>query len=157
MTVDDVTAALETRMRLTDANGLEILDLAECRDLLAAAHIGRVATASRGRPVVFPVNAVVEDDLVFVRCGTGTLFREAEAGHTVAFEVDGSDPTYQTGWSVLVSGSARVVTDPRELERVQHLPLRPWGTGAKDQVVAIVMETVSGRRIPDVREVTTED
>lgn len=39
----------------------------------------------------------------------------------------------------------------------QHLPLRPWGTGAKDQVVAIVMETVSGRRIPDVREVTTED
>lgn len=144
-------------MRLVDANGLEIIDLAECRDLLAVAHIGRVAMSSQGRPVVFPVNAVVEGDRVFVRCGVGILYREAEAGHTVAFEVDGSDPTYQTGWSVLVSGNARVVTDRSELEMVRHLPLRPWGTGPKDHVVAIEMETVSGRRIPDVREVATED
>lgn len=143
-------------MRLTDANGLEILDLSECRELLADARLGRVALGSKGRPVVFPVNVVVTHDTVFVRCGRGSLHREAEAGHTVAFEIDGTDPTYQTGWSVLVTGSAHVVCEDPELDEARHLPLRPWGTGAKDHVVAIAIETVSGRRIPDVREVEAE-
>lgn len=138
-------------MRLTDANGLEILELSECRALLADASIGRVALGSKGRPVIFPVNAIVSSDAVFIRCGQGSLHREAESGHTIAFEIDGSDPTYQSGWSVLVSGVARVVTEAHELEEVRHLPLRPWGSGDKDHVVAIAMETVSGRRIPDVR------
>lgn len=144
-------------MRRTDANGLEVLELAECRDLLAEAHIGRVALGSQGRPVVFPVNVVVSPDAVYIRCGRGSLYREAEAGHTVAFEIDGYDPTYQTGWSVLVSGSARVVVDSHELDAARHLPLRPWGPGPKDHLVAISIETMSGRRIPDVREVATED
>lgn len=142
-------------MRRTDSNGLEVLELAECRALLEAAHIARIAVAPAGRPVIFPVNVAIEGREIYVRCGTGTLFRAAEGAHTVAVEIDGYDPTYQTGWSVLASGRARVVHDTHELEEVSHLPLRPWGTGTKDRVVSIEMETVSGRQIPAVREVAS--
>lgn len=142
-------------MRRTDSNGLEVLELTECRARLEAAHIARVAVASGGRPVIFPVNVAVNGGEVYVRCGTGTLYRAAEGAHTVALEIDGADPTYQSGWSVLVSGRARVVTDTHELDEVGHLPLRPWGTGTKDRVVSIQLETVSGRQIPAVREVAS--
>jgi len=138
------------RERVVDANGLEVLGPEECRFLLSSSHLGRVALASSGRPVVFPVNFVVEGERVYIRTGDGTLLREARDGRTVAFEVDAADPTYQTGWSVLVSGVARHVEAPEEIEQVNRLPLRPWSPGPKNDFVAIELETVSGRRIRGV-------
>jgi len=44
----------------------------------------------------------------------------------VAFEVDWVEPSCQTGWSVVVRGQARLVTDPEELRRLSRLPFLPW-------------------------------
>ena len=62
--------------------GLELLDEAECRRLLASSRLGRVAVNMAALPAIFPVNFVVEDDHIVFRTGTGTKL-EAATRHAV--------------------------------------------------------------------------
>jgi hypothetical protein len=65
----------------------------------------------------------------------------------VAFEVDRIDAVYEEGWSVFVVGAAEEVHDPKELEHVRQLDLPTWAGGARDRVVRIRPDFMSGRRI----------
>jgi len=65
----------------------------------------------------------------------------------VSFEVDHLDEALAEGWSVLVSGEARVVTDPGELAAVSALGVAPWAGGDRDSYVRIIASEVTGRRI----------
>lgn len=126
---------------------LEVLDIAECRMLLAGATVGRVAVSVHAVPAVFPVNfALLDGDVVF-RTGTGTKLDAAVRHAVVAFEVDQVDPLYHEGWSVLVVGMADELRDPQLLARARELPLRPWAEGPRDHVVRIGSEIVTGRRL----------
>jgi len=65
----------------------------------------------------------------------------------VAFEIDGTDETARTGWSVVVRGEAVEVTDPAELVRLRQLRLHPWAPGVKTHYVRILPAVLTGRRI----------
>jgi nitroimidazol reductase NimA-like FMN-containing flavoprotein (pyridoxamine 5'-phosphate oxidase superfamily) len=134
-------------MASTDHGGLQVIPEDECLRLLGGATLGRVALSIGALPVVLPVNFAMDDGDVVLRTNKGTKLNAALAGAVVAFEADEYDAVYHTGWSVLVTGVARVVTLPDELSRLKELPLRPWAPGERDDYVRIARHTVTGRRI----------
>jgi nitroimidazol reductase NimA-like FMN-containing flavoprotein (pyridoxamine 5'-phosphate oxidase superfamily) len=130
-----------------DGPRLTALSEEECLELLGRARFGRVGIVDGGRAVVLPVNYFFDPPFVVFRSTAGSKLEAAVAHGTVTFQIDATDPTYHGGWSVLVHGSAEVVDDPQEVERLQNLPLRSWWRGAQDQWIRIRAETVTGRRL----------
>jgi nitroimidazol reductase NimA-like FMN-containing flavoprotein (pyridoxamine 5'-phosphate oxidase superfamily) len=130
-----------------DRNGLEVLDRAECLRLLATASLGRIGISSGALPVILPVNFRLVGDTIVFRTASGTKLDAATRGAVVAFEVDAIDPFEHTGWSVMVTGVARRVTDPVELDAVRPQRVARWAPDGEDCVVAVSTEMVSGRRI----------
>jgi nitroimidazol reductase NimA-like FMN-containing flavoprotein (pyridoxamine 5'-phosphate oxidase superfamily) len=135
--------------------GLEELDRQECLKLLARAPLGRLGVVVGGRPVVFPVNFTLDGAAVVLRTDEGTKLYAARNG-PVAFECDGIDRIYHTGWSVLVLGDAEEVHDPHEIARLGRLPLSGWSPGPKPKWLRI-RGTITGRRIPSHRRMQTEE
>jgi nitroimidazol reductase NimA-like FMN-containing flavoprotein (pyridoxamine 5'-phosphate oxidase superfamily) len=136
-----VAASVEAR------TGLELLTRDDCLHLLASSPIGRLAVVVGGQPLIFPVNYALDGEHVVFRTAEGTKLHGALHGR-VAFEVDAADTVYHGGWSVLVVGRAEDVADPVERARLDALPLRPWGPGAKDRWVRVHAEAITGRRLP---------
>lgn len=130
-----------------DRNGLEVLDRDECLSLLGRATLGRIAVTADAMPTVLPVNFCLCGDRVFIRTGEGSKLDAATRNAVVAFEVDDFDAMYHDGWSVVVTGIAREVTDPEELEALRHVPLQRWAPGDGERVVAISTDIISGRRL----------
>jgi len=130
-----------------DRNGLEVLDRHECLRLLGTATLGRVGISFGALPNILPVNFRLVGDEVAFRTTVGTKLDAATCNAVVAFEVDDLDPMYHTGWSVVVLGLAREVTDPTERRRfdVAHIPR--WAPVDAQRIVAISTEMISGRRI----------
>jgi nitroimidazol reductase NimA-like FMN-containing flavoprotein (pyridoxamine 5'-phosphate oxidase superfamily) len=129
------------------SRGLEIIDPAECDILLRGRTLGRVGVKLADELVILPVfYAVVDDDIVF-RTDPGTKLDAAVLGTKVSFEVDATAP----GWSVLVVGHAREVTDPVEQQHARTRLGHDWPEGERDRIVAIRAEKVTGRRLPGPR------
>jgi nitroimidazol reductase NimA-like FMN-containing flavoprotein (pyridoxamine 5'-phosphate oxidase superfamily) len=126
---------------------MEELDEDECRRLLAERHLGRLAIPDFGGPVIFPVNYVVDQDLVVFRTDPGSKLDAATERESVAFEVDAVEEATRTGWSVVVRGTLADITDPDHLERLRALPLYHWAPGEKARYVRVRARSVSGRRI----------
>jgi hypothetical protein len=129
-----------------DRNGLVTLSFEECYRRLGRAGLGRIAVTVGALPAIFPVNyALWGYDIVF-RTTPGTKLDAAVSKAVVAFEVDGHDAVTHTGWSVLVVGPCRPVTDPVELRDTSRLPLTRWArAGGPESTVCIRAELVSGR------------
>ena len=118
----------------------------ECWARLASGSIGRLAfTAHSGTPVIVPVNYAVEGRRVVIRSGRGPKLMAATRGAPVAFEVDEFDTNARTGWSVVVTGSARLADDPAERARLASLDLSPWAAGPRDHFVVVEPRHVAGR------------
>ena len=131
-----------------DRNGLEILGRDESLRLLGTAVLGRIGITSRALPVVLPVNFRFDGRQVLIRTGVGTKLDAATDHAVVSFEVDEIDPATEAGWSVVVTGVAREVTDPRTLAEVEERPITRWADGdGAERVIAISVDLVSGRRI----------
>jgi uncharacterized protein len=130
-----------------DRNGLEVLGRDACLRLLAGATLGRVGVSSGALPSVVPVNFRFDGRQILIRTGVGTKLDAAVAEAVVAFEVDEIDPVAHTGWSVMVTGIARELTEPGELAAARTPPLARWAPGNDHRVIAISTELVSGRRI----------
>jgi hypothetical protein len=64
----------------------------------------------------------------------------------VCYEADEIDSARHTGWSVIVTGLARLVTDPAAITRYAAV-LEPWIAGEMNQVVAIEPRFVTGIRL----------
>jgi len=130
-----------------EAPVLEVLERAQCFELLRAGGIGRVVFGDSHGPVALPVNfATLGEDVVF-RTGEGPIVETVRAGRPMSFEVDNLDEALAEGWSVLITGEAAIVSDPVEREEVERLHLEPWAGGDRHHVVRIIPEEVSGRRI----------
>lgn len=120
--VDDV----EPTTGSTDHRGQRVLGLEECLERLRATPLGRLAFVNAGEPVVFPVNHAVDGvDIVF-RTTWGSKLQVAEMSGTVAFEVDGYESVSETGWSVVVKGTAQLVYESIDTDRYDGLGLRSW-------------------------------
>jgi hypothetical protein len=121
----------------------------ECVDLLASVPLGRVVFTLRALPAVRPVNHIVDDgDIVFrSHTGAGIASAAGKRGEVVvAYEADMIDVEARTGWSVVVTGVARLVHDPTEIARLEQI-LRPWVDQPMDCVIRIHPELVTGYRI----------
>jgi uncharacterized protein len=130
-------------------DGFRVLDREECLRLLAAVPVGRVVYTRHALPAVLPVNFTLDQDAaILVRTAANSDLTRAIHGVVVAFEADDFDTATRSGWSVIVTGHAAVVTDPAE-----HTHLPPPGPDSwrktPDQVlVRIEPEMISGRELP---------
>ena len=126
---------------------LRTLSPADCFDLLEPGGIGRVGFTSADGITMLPVNFAVTGKTIIFRTAPDTLLA-LYADAQVSFEVDHLDGALHEGWSVLVHGHARKITDEREVKRLEDgTHLEPWAGGARDVYVRIAATRISGRRI----------
>lgn len=131
----------------------ELVELSpdECRTRLSTHGVGRVAVSTPDGPAIVPVNYLVWDDAVAYRTAPDAAAAAAE-GREVAFEVDHIDEALSQGWSVLVVGTARAVTDPETVRRLdEQATTTPWAGGDRELWLIITPTRLTGRRI-HVRE-----
>ncbi|MBQ0890649.1 DUF1918 domain-containing protein [Streptomyces sp. RM72] len=128
---------------------LRDLDEEEERALLSTHGVGRLALNTPDGPAVFPLNYVVsEGDIAFRTDPDAATATAAAVDSQVAFEVDHIDEPMSQGWSVLVVGRCRAVTDPEEARRLaQHAHTEPWPGGRRTMWLAVETERLTGRRI----------
>ncbi|MCP9947000.1 pyridoxamine 5'-phosphate oxidase family protein [Streptomyces somaliensis] len=123
------------------------LDPDECWSLLGTHGVGRVAVTTHEGPAILPVNYVAGDGEVAFRTSPESLPGKA-AGGEVAFEADHIDEAFSRGWSVLLVGSARTVTEPGEARALTERAFTaPWAGAERDLWIAISPSRVTGRRI----------
>lgn len=127
---------------------LEELSLEESLELLASEQVGRLGVVVDGQPVIFPVNYVLDGQLVVFRNDPGTKLTHASLDR-VCFEVDRIDPERHEGWSVVVQGIGREITEALDDASVREraLDLQTWITGEKGHWVRISTPRISGRRL----------
>jgi uncharacterized protein len=119
----------------------------ECLRLLASVPVGRLIFTVNALPTARPVNFVLADGLIVLRTAADSAVAHKAAGAVVAFEADEFDPATFSGWSVVVTGCAQLVTDAAAVARYQAVPLMAWAPGARDQFVTITTDLVEGRRV----------
>ncbi|WP_225101680.1 pyridoxamine 5'-phosphate oxidase family protein [Streptomyces sp. CoH27] len=119
----------------------------ECRARLSTHGVGRIAVSTPDGPAVVPVNYQVVDDTIAFRTAPHSV-PAAAVGADVAFEVDHVDDAMSQGWSVLVVGPARVVTEPDAVRRLtESAHTEPWAGGPREMWVSIRPTRITGRRI----------
>lgn len=135
------------------SDGFRSLDRRECLRLLARAPVGRVVCTRRALPAVLPVNFSLDTDSSVVLCTSvaSDLVRAVD-GVVVAFEADDFDAGSRSGWSVVVTGRAAVVTDPAEHERLLRTGPRSWMPMHDGVFVRIEAEMVTGRELTGLSE-----
>ena len=126
---------------------LEILSEEECRRLLEMGEVGRVGITVQGVPEILPVNYRMIDENVVFRSGIGTKLHAATLDAPIAFEVDEFDTVTLSGWSVLVVGFSKEVTDPRAIEDALATLPDGWAPGENATVIRLEAVRISGRRI----------
>lgn len=121
------------------------LDRAKSLERIGTEGVGRVAFVEERGAVALPVNyAVVDGDIIF-RTDRGTSIATGADGDRISFEVDRVSDSFDEGWSVLVTGMARPVGDPHELEGAFHLP--PVTAGGQVRYFRLTPEMVTGREL----------
>lgn len=130
--------------QIPDVDGVAILPVHECWDLLSSRTLGRLVTSVDGQPEIFPVNYVVQRRTILFRTAAGTKLVSAAINNHVVFEVD--DHNVAEGWSVVVKGVARSLRDDEQIEDAERAQVLSWTASEKSHYVRILPEMVTGRR-----------
>ncbi|MEV5986642.1 pyridoxamine 5'-phosphate oxidase family protein [Streptomyces sp. NPDC052051] len=129
-------------------DGFRELERAECLRLLAKVPVGRIVHTRQALPAVVPLNFRLDDDgSVVVRISARSELVRAIDGSVVAFEADEIDVSAQSGWSVVVTGAAEVVTDPAACARLARTGPQSWAPSPQEVFVRIRPELVTGRQL----------
>jgi uncharacterized protein len=132
----------------TDHAGLAVLPRDECLDRLRHTRVGRVAFVENGEPVILPVNHEIDGETIVFRTASGSKLAAAASESPVAFEVDGFDADRRAGWSVVVRGTAALITDDAEVRRLRTLGVWPWADAAeRPHWVRVRPYEITGRQI----------
>jgi transcriptional regulator with XRE-family HTH domain len=127
---------------------LASLTRGECGRLIAPGGVGRVLFVEPGRgPVAILVNYRMDGGDIVFRTSGGALIADGLRQASVSFDVDHLDEDLAEGWSVLLTGTASVITDPAELERAGSLGIDPWAGGDRPIFVRLHASQVTGRAI----------
>lgn len=132
-----------------DDRTLQEIPRGEALRLLAGSAMGRVVFTQRALPAIRPVNHIVDGGNVIIRTSLSSSVAGTVSGRpdtVVAYEADLIDPDTRTGWSVVVTGFARLVDAPEERARYEAL-LRPWVHHPADGVLRIHPDIVTGFRL----------
>lgn len=138
------------------------LDPAEALRLLGSVSLGRIVFTRHALPTVRPVNHVLDGGDIVIRTYEGAALTSQgpgadSTGVVVAYEADAIDPDTHLGWSVVVTGYARLVTDTDELDRIQGM-LEPWASQpGTDHAVRIHPDLVAGVLLTATRGALDDD
>jgi nitroimidazol reductase NimA-like FMN-containing flavoprotein (pyridoxamine 5'-phosphate oxidase superfamily) len=132
-------------MMYTHPDGQPVLELDDEQSwkLLEATRHGRLVVSVAGEPDIFPVNYIASDRKIYLRTAPGNKLAQLTINSSVLLETDGilSDEA----WSVVLRGTARVLSGSAEVAAVEELGLKTWVPTLKDFYVEVVPTSVSGR------------
>lgn len=128
----------------------EVLSESTCLALLRSVEVGRLAVIVEGKPMIFPINFVVDHGSVVFRTAHHTTLDQACLGAEVAFEADGVTSSEQasddTAWSVIITGTGAPIISVPELLETATLPLYCWHESPKERFIRVTPTRISGRR-----------
>ena len=132
-----------------DRHGSTVIDEDECHTLLelagAGGKLGRLAINREEAPFVIPVNFSVCDEMILIRLRPGFAAHHLN-GATVTFEIDHAEPYSKRGWSVVVEGTARLLTYEEVARLGRNVP-HPLVMYPGMRVFSISSDRISGRSI----------
>ncbi|WP_121254178.1 pyridoxamine 5'-phosphate oxidase family protein [Nocardioides ferulae] len=114
----------------------------ECWGMLDRQEFGRLAFHLRDEVHLVPINYAVDHGTLLFRTAEGEKLLGVVMHHDVVFEVDEYDE-HQAA-SVIVRGNARRLEED-EAHRAENVPLRPWVSTPKYDVVEITPTLITGR------------
>jgi len=130
---------------MTSQDGpVTVLDRDAAWKLLSGVSLGRLVTSFGGELEIFPVNFVAEKDTLLFRTAEGTKLFTTVMNDRVLFEAD--DHTAAEGWSVIVRGTAKVLTAAADIQQADRAGLMPWIATEKLRYVRIAVDQISARR-----------
>jgi Pyridoxamine 5'-phosphate oxidase len=137
---------------VTDERFMRELPRAEAMRLLASVPIGRLVFTHQALPAIRPVNHLIADDKIVIGLTPGSAIAASTSagGTVVAYEADALDVDSRLGWTVIVVGAARLVTDA-DAVLAHRAVLKPWLSGAMTDVVEISTEIVTGYELIPVQ------
>jgi hypothetical protein len=127
----------------TDEDPVVELTTEECWELLEGEQFGRLAYRLVDEVHLVPINYVADGRTLLFRTGSGNKLLAAALHSDVALEIDWYDDV--AAWSVVARGRLRRLGED-EAHRVESLPLQPWVSTVKPDVVELDPEVVTGRR-----------
>ena len=125
---------------------VEPLTAEQCEVHLGMAEFGRLIYARARGPVAIPVNYEYTEGQIVISTDPDKA-TWLEGLRIVGFEVDRVDEGLSEGWSVLVTGEIRTVSDPDEQQRLMSLGLASWSDGEEHALMAITPTLITGRVI----------
>ena len=130
----------------------------ECRDLLSAGAVARVAVVTPDGPHIVPVNYLLLDDTVVVRTSAYSLLGTYARDAVVALEIDHAEPGTRSGWSVVVRGRCTVESDPRTIRSLRAMaPEGPWAGGTRNLYLRLRTDDLTGRTVGEVTPPATAE
>jgi nitroimidazol reductase NimA-like FMN-containing flavoprotein (pyridoxamine 5'-phosphate oxidase superfamily) len=136
---------------MSDLPALSPLGRAEALRRLGSVPLGRIVFSERALPAIRPVNHALLDGRIIICSHDGAAIvgvAGLPGGTVVAYEADEINVADRTGWSVVVTGLAKIVDDPAEAARCKAV-LRPWLGGDMGYVIRIEPEIVTGFALSD--------
>lgn len=125
-----------------ESRRLTELSRPESLRLLGDVPVGRIVYTVRALPAIVPVCHLVDNGMVVVRTHVGGEC----AGSVVAYQADAIDMRDRLGWTVTVTGVARRILDPDEVENyADRLP--PLVSADAIETIRIYPEIVTGARL----------
>jgi hypothetical protein len=134
---------------------LSAITLGEALTLLAGVPLGRIVFTDHALPAVRPASHVVDEGQIVVRTHDGSPVlahdtsavpaRGRDEDTVIAYQADSVDVGDRTGWSVVITGTATLVTDPARIARYADT-LPPW-TAAEGGLIRLRPGIVAGYRL----------
>lgn len=122
---------------------ISVLDNTEAWNLLSSVALGRLVTYFGGQLEIFPVNFVTQDGSVLFRTAEGTKLFTTVMNEKVLFEAD--DHTAEEGWSVILRGTARMLSSAEEIRDAEKAGLIPWVPTEKLRFVRVTPTEITAR------------
>jgi nitroimidazol reductase NimA-like FMN-containing flavoprotein (pyridoxamine 5'-phosphate oxidase superfamily) len=119
-----------------------------CKELLASHTSGRVGWQASDGPLILPVTYAFYNGTVAFRTAPYGVLAELSRPTNVAFEIDEIDHDTGHGWSVLVRGRAKAVTQNFDLVTLWKMDkILPWASGTRNLFIEIEPRSISGRSV----------
>lgn len=129
------------------------LEPADALDLLGSVPYGRIVFTQHALPAIRVVNHSLLDGEIVIRTHADAALAQSLPGAdgpgvVVAYEADAIDAETHTGWSVVVTGYARVLERsslPASVTSPYLVTPAPWYEAAMTHLVVVRPEIVTGR------------